>query len=75
MVGRATRAEGAAADAVCIFATLRKEGEEDTMLLAGARCVALHCVVPLHSFNPRVHHATDGDSAQAELFFATNLSL
>mmetsp|Transcript_8547 Transcript_8547/g.13547 ORF Transcript_8547/g.13547 Transcript_8547/m.13547 type:complete len:262 (-) Transcript_8547:584-1369(-) len=33
MVGRATRAEGAAADAVCIFATLRKEGEEDTMLL------------------------------------------
>ena len=33
MVGRATRAEGASADAVCIFATLRKAGEEDTTLL------------------------------------------
>lgn len=33
MVGRATKAEGASADAVCIFATLRKKGEEDTTLL------------------------------------------
>lgn len=33
MMGRATRAEGASADAVCVFATLRKKGEEDTTLL------------------------------------------
>lgn len=33
MVARSTRAPGARADAVCVFATLRKKGEEDTTLL------------------------------------------
>ena len=32
-VGRATTTSGASADAVCVFATLRKSGEEDTTLL------------------------------------------
>jgi len=32
-VGRATKAAGAGADAVCVFATLRQAGEEDTTLL------------------------------------------
>jgi len=32
-VGRATKGAGAGADAVCVFATLRQAGEEDTTLL------------------------------------------